>query len=226
MGDTPGDARVRARLWDAPTRIVHWALVLLIGFSWWSAETERLSWHRLSGYSVLGLLVFRLIWGFVGSGTARFASFVRGPKATLAYARGLFARGHTTSPGHNPLGAVSVLAILATLIAQVFTGLFAVDVDGLESGPLSDRVSFDTGRVFAEWHELSFTLLQILVLLHLAAIVFYAVYKRADLVRPMFTGRQAFESDPQLRFAPWWRTIVVALVALAVAWFTSKGFRF
>ena len=224
MRDTPGPT-VRARLWDAPTRIIHWALVVLIGFSWWSAETERLQWHRISGYTVLGLLVFRIIWGFVGSGTARFTSFVRGPKATLAYARGLFSRAHAATPGHNPLGAVSVLVILATLVAQVVTGLFAVDVDGLESGPLSDRVSFDTGRMFAEWHELSFAVLQALIVLHLAAIVFYAAYKRADLVRPMLTGRQTFAADPKLTFAPLWRTVLVALVALAVAWFTSKGFR-
>ena len=225
MRDTPTGERVHARLWDGPTRIVHWALVVLIGFSWWSAETHRLEWHRLSGYVILGLLVFRILWGFVGSGTARFASFVRGPKATLAYARTLASRNHAASPGHNPLGAVSVLAILATLAAQVVTGLFAVDVDGLESGPLSDRVSFDTGRAFAGWHELSFTALQLLVLLHLAAVIFYAVYKRADLVRPMLTGRRAFEADPELRFAPLWRSVLVALVAVAVAWFTSKGFR-
>jgi cytochrome b len=225
MRDAAGGVPVRARLWDGPTRIVHWALVLLIAFSWWSAEAERLQWHRISGYVILGLLVFRIVWGFVGSGTARFASFVRGPSATLAYAKGLLGRGYVASPGHNPLGALSVLAILATLLAQICTGLFAVDVDGLESGPLSDRVSFDTGRQFAEWHELSFSVLQVLVVLHLAAIVFYAVVKRADLVRPMFTGRQAFASDPKLSFAPLWRAALVALASAAVAWFTSKGFR-
>ena len=225
MRDIPAAPSVRARLWDGPTRIVHWALVALIGFSWWCAETHRMDWHRLSGYAVLGLLAFRVIWGFVGSGTSRFSSFVRGPKATLAYARNLASRAYTAAPGHNPLGAWSVLAILAVLTAQVGAGLFAVDVDGLESGPLSDRVSFDTGRRFAEWHELSFTALQLLVLLHLAAIVFYAVYKRADLVGPMVTGRRRFEVDPQLRFAPLWRAALVGLVAAAIAWFVAKGLR-
>ena len=217
---------VRARLWDGPTRIVHWSLVTLIGFAWWAGETGHMDWHRMAGYGVLGLLVFRLIWGFVGSGTARFANFVKDPAATLAYMRTLPTRAHTDAHGHNPLGALSVLAILAALIVQVVSGLFTVDVDGLESGPLSDRVSFDTGRMFAKWHHLSFTGLQVLVALHIAAIIFYAVYKRADLVGPMVTGTGKFRRHPDLSFAPLWRAIVVAVVALLIAWWAAKGFRF
>jgi cytochrome b len=214
------------RLWDGPTRLVHWALVALVGFCWWSAEADHLDWHRLSGYAIVGLLVFRLIWGFAGSATARFASFVRGPGATLAYLRTLPRRTRSETPGHNPLGAWSVLAILATLIVQVVSGLFAVDVDGLESGPLSDRVSFDTGRAFAEWHHQSFTVLEALVALHVAAVLFYFVYKRSNLVWPMVTGRARFSQDPGLSFAPLWRAVAVALVALAIAWWTAKGLRF
>lgn len=226
MKDTADAPTIRARLWDGPTRIVHWALVALIGFAWWAAETDHMDWHRLAGFGVLGLLVFRLIWGFVGSGTARFASFVKDPGATLAYLRTLPSRSHTESHGHNPLGAWSVLAILTALVVQVVSGLFTVDVDGLESGPLSDRVSFDTGRLFAEWHHKSFTALQVLVALHLAAIVFYAVYKKADLVGPMVTGRGRFKGHPEISFAPLWRAIVVALAAAAVTWWTAKGLRF
>lgn len=217
---------IRARLWDGPTRIVHWSLVALIGFAWWAGETGHMDWHRMAGYGVLGLLVFRLIWGFVGSGTARFANFVKDPAATLAYMRTLPTRSHTDSHGHNPLGALSVVAILAALIVQVVSGLFTVDVDGLESGPLSDRVSFDTGRMFAKWHHLSFTGLQVLVALHIAAIIFYAVYKRADLVGPMVTGTGKFRRHPELSFAPLWRAVLVAVVALLVAWWAAKGFRF
>jgi cytochrome b len=221
----PG-ARIRARLWDGPTRIVHWALVLLIAFSWWSAEAAHMDWHRWSGYGVLGLLVFRLIWGVVGSASARFASFVKGPAATLAYVRTLRGRAASEVPGHNPLGAWSVLAILAVLIFQIVTGLFAVDIDGLESGPLSDRVSFDTGRLLAHWHHQSFTVLQVLVALHVAAVIFYLTYKRANLVGPMITGRARFAEDPGLRFAPSWRLLAAAAAALFVAWWASKGFRF
>jgi cytochrome b len=226
MGEAVGATKLSARLWDGPTRMVHWGLVALIGFAWWSAEAGRMEWHRAAGYAVLGLLVFRLLWGFAGSVSARFASFVRGPAATLAYLRTLPSRAHAETPGHNPLGAWSVLAILATLAAQVVTGLFAVDVDGLESGPLSDRVDFDAGRAFAHWHHLSFQVLEALVVLHLLAILFYAFYKRADLVRPMLTGRGRFSRDPGLSFAPLRRALVVGVIALLVAWWTSKGLRF
>lgn len=217
---------VRARLWDAPTRIVHWALVVLIGLAWWTERTGQMDWHRRAGYAVLGLLVFRLVWGVVGSRSARFASFVRGPAATLAYLRSLPSRRHAETPGHNPLGALSVLAILATLAVQVVSGLFAVDVDGIESGPLSDRVSFDLGRAFARAHHLSFSVLEGLIVLHLAAVVFYAVYKRADLVRPMLTGRARFARDPELAFAPLWLALLIAAAAAFVAWWAAHGLRF
>jgi len=223
--DVTGQTAVRARLWDGPTRIVHWALIVLIGFAWWAGETGRMDWHRLAGYAVLGLLVFRLAWGFLGSTSARFASFVKGPAATLAYVRTLPSRAHKAVAGHNPLGGWSVLAILAALIVQVISGLFSVDVDGLESGPLSDRVDFDTGRLFAKWHHMSFSALQALVLLHIGAVVFYAVYKRADLVRPMVTGHSRFEYDPGLSFAPLRRALLVAAAAAFVAWWTAKGLR-
>jgi cytochrome b len=216
---------VRARLWDGPTRIVHWALVVLIAFAWWSGEVGRMEWHRLSGYAVLGLIVFRLIWGFAGSASARFASFVRGPAATLAYIRTLPIRARKDLPGHNPLGAWSVLAILVVLVAQVVTGLFAVDIDAIEAGPLSDRVDFDTGRLFAKWHHWSFWALEALVVLHVAAVVFYLTYKRANLVGAMITGRQAFSQDPKLTFAPAWRAVLAAVVAGGLAWFVAKGLR-
>src|SRR5258705_9947793 len=221
----PGAGTVRVRLWDGPTRIVHWAVVVLIGFAWWSAETDRLQWHRWSGYAVVGLVAFRLIWGFAGSGNARFASFVKGPSATLAYLKTLPRRAHSVVPGQNPLGAWSVLAILAVLVIQSVTGLFAVDIDAFEGGPLSDRVDFDTGRLIAKWHHWSFTALQVLVVFHLAAVAFYLVYKRANLIGPMITGRKAFARDPGLNFPPLWRAVVAVLAAAAFAWWVSKGLR-
>ena len=221
----PADGTVRARLWDAPIRIVHWGLVVLIGFAWWSGENDHLQWHRWSGYAVVGLLAFRLAWGFVGSGNARFANFVKGPAATLAYVKTLPGRAHSPVPGHNPLGAWSVLALLAVLVIQVVTGLFAVDIDAFEAGPLSDRVDFDTGRLIAKWHHWSFTALQVLVVLHLAAVAFYLVYKRANLIGPMITGRKRVTSDPGVTFAPLWRTVAVALLAAVFAWWVSRGFR-
>lgn len=225
MDEASGAGAVRARLWDAPTRLVHWLLVGLIGFAWWAGRSDHMDWHRWAGYAVVGLLVFRIAWGFVGSGSARFASFVRGPRATLAYVRTLPVRSKAETPGHNPLGAWSVLAILLVLLVQVATGLFAVDVDGIESGPLSDRVSFELGRSFARIHRLSFTVLEGLVILHVAAVLFYLVYKRTDLLGPMFTGRRGFRADPGLAFAPAWRAAIVAGLAALFAWWASTGFR-
>jgi cytochrome b len=225
VGETPARLGVRARLWDAPTRLVHWLLAALIVFCWWSAEVDRLDWHRLSGYAILGLLTFRIFWGFAGASSARFSGFVKGPKAALAYVRTLPDRAARDTPGHNPLGALSVLAVLAALMVQVATGLFAVDVDGIESGPLSDRVEFDTGRLLARVHHWGFQALEVLVALHLAAIAFYLIYKRANLVGPMITGRRVLETDPQVVFAPAWRWVLGVVLATAVAWIVAKGFR-
>jgi cytochrome b len=221
---TATSAGVRARLWDAPVRLVHWLLVALIAFSWWAAH-DHLNWHRWSGYAVIGLVLFRIYWGFAGGGAARFASFVRGPRATLGYLKTLPKRETSDVPGHNPLGALSIVAILAVLVVQVVTGLYAVDVDAFEGGPLSDRVSFELGRKIAGWHELAFSVLQVLVVLHVAAVLFYLIWKRTNLIGPMITGRRAFPSDPRLADAPLWRLVVGVVLAGAIAWFLSKGLR-
>ena len=218
----------RVKIWDAPVRLVHWALVALIAFSWWSVKAHHMEWHLLSGYAVLGLVIFRVIWGFVGSDTARFAGFVRGPTATLAYLRTLPDRRAPAPPGHNPLGAWSVLALLGLIAGVVGLGLFSVDTDGLESGPLADRVSFDFGRACAKLHDKGFDILLWLIGLHVAAVAFYLVYKRRDLIGPMIGGSGRADADadgPALRFAPVWRLIVAAAVAVGLAWFVSKGLR-
>ncbi|MBU1375186.1 MAG: cytochrome b/b6 domain-containing protein [Alphaproteobacteria bacterium] len=217
-------AGVRAKLWDGPVRIVHWLLVVLIAFSWW-ASGDHLNWHRWSGYTIIALVLFRIYWGFAGGGAAKFSSFVKGPKAVAAYAATLGKRDVATTPGHNPLGALSVLAILAVLLVQVGTGLFAVDIDAFEGGPLSDRVSFELGREIADWHELSFRALQALVVLHVAAVLFYWLWKRTNLIGAMITGRRTLPSDPGLAGAPVWRLIAGVVLAAAIAWVLSKGFR-
>ena len=222
MGEPAGGVRVK--LWDGPIRIVHWLLVILIAFSWWSSD-DHLNWHRWSGYAIIGLVLFRIYWGFAGGGAARFASFVKGPKAVVAYAAKVGRREVATTPGHNPLGALSILALLAVLLVQVGTGLFVVDIDAFEGGPLSDRVSYDTGRALAEIHELSFRALQALVVLHVAAVLFYWGWKRTNLIGPMITGRRTLPSDPGLAGAPVWRLIAGVVLAAAIAWVLSKGLR-
>ncbi|MFN9847351.1 MAG: cytochrome b/b6 domain-containing protein [Alphaproteobacteria bacterium] len=215
---------VKVRLWDGPVRVVHWLLVALISFSWWASE-DHLDWHQWSGYGVVGLLLFRIYWGFAGSEAARFASFVRGPRVTLAYLKTVSARTPSATAGHNPLGALSILALLGLLTVQVITGLFAVDVDAYQGGPLSHLVSFDQGRRLAELHDLNFRGLQALVALHVAAIVFYLVWKRTNLIGPMITGLRRLPVDPGLARAPLWRLALGVALAGAIAWFISKGLR-
>ncbi|MFD1106389.1 cytochrome b/b6 domain-containing protein [Sphingobium olei] len=208
-------------VWDLPLRLFHWLLVGLLAFSWWSGENHEMEWHRWSGYAILFLLVFRLYWGLVGGTTARFAHFVRGPRAAYAYLRGL----ERPDIGHNPLGGWSVLAIL---IVMVTAGLFAVDVDGLESGPLADYVSFDAGRWASDMHSLIFNLLLGLIALHVAAILFYQVARRRNLIGPMITGgTTTIDGSTAVPLGTSaWRALIGLLIAAAVTYFVSEGLHF
>ncbi|WP_225205602.1 cytochrome b/b6 domain-containing protein [Novosphingobium huizhouense] len=215
-------------LWDLPTRVFHWALVGLVAFSWWSGENHDMDRHRLSGYTILALLVFRVFWGLFGSRTARFSQFLKGPGAVLAYARGLTGRRHAPAFGHNPMGGWSVAALLLALFAMVGAGLFAVDVDGLESGPLSDYVSFEAGRQAAEIHEAAFNVLLALVALHVLAILYYRFVLGTNLLTAMITGKTRPAAGAQVepvRASPVALVVGIALAG-AVAWAISTGLRF
>jgi cytochrome b len=199
---------VRVQVWDLPLRLFHWSLVILVAFAWWTWKTDRMEWHRYAGYAVIALLVFRLYWGVFGSATARFANFVRGPGAVWRYIRG---RGDATF-GHNPLGALSVLALLAALIAQSVTGLYALDDEGLESGPLADTVASDTAQQMERWHGLAFDALLALIALHVLAILFYLL-RGDNLLGPMIGGRKRVPS-PSTPLAP--TPVRASLFSLAI----------
>ncbi|HEX8654108.1 MAG TPA: cytochrome b/b6 domain-containing protein [Allosphingosinicella sp.] len=207
------EPRVRVAVWDRAVRIVHWLLAALIGLAWWTAEEDMLDWHERIGMLVLGLLVFRLVWGFVGSSTARFSGFVRGPAGILAYLRGR--SGFVL--GHNPLGALSVLALLTMVGLETGLGLFASDEDGFLSGPLAGFVSEDVAETLTELHEDLFDWLLVLIGLHVAAIAFYLLVKRDNLVGPMLSGRRAAPEGTQpMVAAPAWRAALAVLVAFGV----------
>lgn len=212
------------RVWDAPTRLFHWLLVALLGFSWWSAEQGAMDWHRLSGSVLLGLVAFRVVWGFAGGSTARFGSFLLSPLKLLDYLRDE-PRGLRV-PGHNPFGGYSVALMLALLAVQIATGLFAVDVDGIESGQLSHLVSFDGGRAAANVHELSFTLLQVIVAVHVLAVLFYLVVRKRNLVTPMVTGTDGQIDDARAALVPAspTRFVIAAALGAGLGWWSALGF--
>ena len=210
----------RIRVWDVPTRLFHWLLVALIAAAWWTAEEGLLTWHYRIGFSILILILFRLIWGLIGSSTARFAGFVRGPRAIAAYLRG--ERPHEV--GHNPLGALSVLALIGLTAAVTGLGLFASDEDGIEPGPLAYRVSVEASDVAHELHEFGFNLLLVLVALHVAAIAYYALFKRDNLLTPMLSGsREMPEGTEPMRPAPAWRAGLARVLAIGFAGWGWSG---
>jgi cytochrome b len=174
-----------APVWDLPVRLFHWSVVLLIALSWWSAEKSFDRVHFWSGHGLLFLLVFRILWGFAGSSTARFATFVRGPATILAYLRG----GGDERPGHSPIGALSVFAMLLALLVQIASGLIQIDEDDFVEGPLAGLVGYDAAELAHDVHEWSFDILLALIALHLLAIAYYHFVQGRSLIRPMVTGR-------------------------------------
>lgn len=214
--------KVRVRVWDLPTRLFHWLIVILFAFSWWTAEYDHLDWHMLSGYAILVLVLFRIYWGFVGSSTARFASFLKPPRTLLAYAVRLFERSGHATHGHNPMGGWSVVALVFLLLLQTVLGLFAIDVDGVSAGPLDTLVSFDTGRWFSHQHGRLFNILLVFSGLHVAAILFYWVYKRENLISAMITGSKHLaegHAGPDFRLVRlWWAVPGLVVAGLLVAW--------
>lgn len=179
------------RVWDLPIRLFHWLLVLCIAGSLISVNLggNAIEWHAYFGYSILTLLVFRLIWGFIGSRHARFSSFLPTRLTILQYLQG-------TSPrllGHNPIGALSVFALLFVLSVQVFTGLF-VDDEIAFQGPLAKYVPNFVVSFLSEIHEGNQVIIYTLIGIHVFAIWFYKKYKDENLVKPMLTGDK--EIDP------------------------------
>ncbi len=178
-------------VWDLPTRLSHWLLVALIAFGWWSGEYEEIGLHIWAGAAVLCLLVFRLLWGFFGSSTARFSSFVRGPRTVIAHLKDV---NSWRVAGHTPLGALSVIALLGLVALETGLGLFASDEDGFFEGPLAHFVSIDATDVARELHEELFNVLLGLIALHLIAILYYR-WRGKKLIGPMITGNAELEPD-------------------------------
>ncbi len=208
------------RVWDGPVRLFHWALVVLLALSWASVEIlNDMRVHMLAGQAMLALLLFRLVWGIIGSETARFSHFLGNPFAAVTHLRHLHRREPDIQVGHNAAGGWMVLVMLLVLFAQVATGLFANNEDSFVEGPLSRLVGSEWGAWALKQHHRLFTVIQVVVALHILAILTYALLKRHDLVRPMITGKKrlpAATKQPRMR-SPWLALAILAGCA-AVVW--------
>jgi len=221
------------RVWDLPIRVFHWVLVLCIIGSLITINFSDtlIEWHAYFGYSVLTLLIFRIIWGFVGSTHARFSSFFPSRKKMIDYLQG-------NAPkvlGHNPIGALSVFALLFVLCVQVFTGLF-VDDEVAFQGPLAKYVSNSLVSIFSEIHQSNSVLIYALITVHIAAIIYYKKYKGEDLIKPMISGDKEIDPSEEASYLPadlgrassdgaLQRTlalVLLSLIAVGVGYFITK----
>jgi len=206
------------RVWDLPTRLFHWLLVVAIVAAYITGDQggNWLIWHGRIGIFIVGLITFRLVWGFVGSTYARFATFVRGPQTIRAYLQGRW-----QGLGHNPLGALSVLGLLAVVGLQVASGLFSNNDDTGYAGFLAGLISSDLSGQITGLHKKIIDGLLILIGLHLAAIIFYTRFKKEKLVKPMITGNTESAAGEPARGGGWVALIAALLIAFAAMWAAS-----
>jgi cytochrome b len=223
------DPLIPVRVWDLPTRVFHWVLAGCVIGSVVTAKIggNAMAWHMRLGYVVFTLLAFRFVWGLIGGHWSRFRRFIYPPSTVLRYLRGQGRSDEHLDVGHNPLGAFSVFGLLALLALQVGTGLFADD-EIATTGPLIKYVSGASSALFTKWHTtFGQWLIITLVLLHVAAIVFYLVKKKQNLVRPMIVGDKHLPPSVP-HSADHWRVrgaaaALLAVCAAGVAWLVSLG---
>ena len=211
---TDNDRPVAIPVWDLPTRLFHWLLVVLVALSFTTGSIggNAMQYHECSGFAILILLVFRIIWGFVGSRTSRFSYFAKGPATLWRYAVTLVRGKSERYLGHNPLGGWSVLAMLLVLLAQAATGLFAND-DIITEGPLYLWVSKPLSDWLTGVHRLNRYLIMVLVVTHVSAVLFYLLVKHENLIKPMITGiKHWVGSDTTPPAAPTWLAAVMAAI--------------
>jgi cytochrome b len=215
------------RVWDWPVRLFHWLLVIaIIGlFVTGKVGGNWMEWHEKIGYFVLGLILFRVVWGFVGTYHARFVNFVRGPKTIIAYTKSLFKKDSPRHLGHNPMGAISVLAFLLVVGFQAISGLFADD-DIMLRGPYASMVGSEWSGFITKLHKWNSDLILILIGIHIAAILFYMFVKKDNLIKAMFTGKKS-SADGQFRaevaekprriWLSWFIAVTVGMLVYLVA---------
>jgi len=222
----------RIRVWDLPVRLFHWTLVLLMVTSYLSGRAggDWMKLHFWSGYAILTLLLFRIAWGFVGSTTARFSNFVKGPSAAFRHIAELAGADRPREAGHNPLGGAMVVVLIFAVLAQVIAGLFSADTDtGIVTGPLSGLVADKWIERATAFHTYWVNVLLILVSLHVLAAIAYLVWKRQNLIAAMFHGHKSIDDVvapgkqlPSLAFAPGRLAISLLIACAAIVYFIVR----
>ncbi len=223
----------KIRVWDLPVRLFHWALVILMVVSYFTGRWggDWMKFHFWSGYAILTLILFRIAWGFVGSTTARFSDFVKGPGAAFAHLRELFGRHGPHDAGHNPMGGAMVVVLLFAVLAQAATGLFSADTDtSMVTGPLSGKIPDAAIDKVTAFHHFWVNVLLVLVAAHVVAVLVYLVWKRHNLVGAMVTGRKPVEQvvppgqpAPRLVFASGRLAISLLLACAAIVYFIVRA---
>ncbi|MFM7084802.1 MAG: cytochrome b/b6 domain-containing protein [Hyphomicrobium sp.] len=188
------------RVWDLPTRLFHWSLVFLVALAWISSEyfeelgDPRLELHRWNGFIVLTVLIWRGLWGIWGPPSARFNNFLKGPKAVSLYIRDLLIGSPRHFLGHNPLGALMIVALLTTVTTISLLGLFAAEENGLAAGPLAHLAAEKGQKLATKWHGLIFNPVLIgLISIHIVANILYTFVKKDSLIMAMLSGKKIKE---------------------------------
>ncbi len=228
MNGTGEAGKKRVAVWDLPTRLFHWILVGLFVAMWITGTNGSMDWHVRLGEIILALLLFRIVWGIIGSRHSRFADFVVGPRAGLAHLREILrvarmgAMGADGKPhaGHTRLGGWMILLLLIFLLAQCVSGLFATD-EITTDGPLTHLVDGRTARALTVYHSLAFDVLLALAGIHILAALFYLVRKHENLILPLITGRTELPAEMaarESRFVSAWIALALFAVMMVVAW--------
>lgn len=210
--------QAQVRVWDAPTRLFHWSLVILIVLAPLTNKYADFFWHKLNGYAILTLIVFRLLWGLVGSSTARFSHFVH-PLDVPGYLKDLLTGKSQFYLGHNPAGALMVLLLLGVVAAQAVLGLFSVDdIPSIFEGPFASRISEDAALLFTSYHRQGFNILLVIIGVHVLMNIGYSLFKGDNLIRAMMTGKKpkrAYRDSSAATFQS--SALAVICLSLAIA---------
>ncbi|ABZ75678.1 cytochrome B561 [Shewanella halifaxensis HAW-EB4] len=208
---------VKVKVWDIPTRLFHWGMLCLLGGLWWTADAGEMEWHQLLAYMLMVFIVVRIIWGLVGSDTARFSHFVRSPKTVINYLGRARREGISSSIGHNPVGGYMVVALITLVSVQLTTGLFATD-EIFTEGPLYSAVSSDTAGWLTWLHKKNFDLILLLAVVHVFAVGVHMI-KGDKILGAMFSGYKKLPESKlggtnpnQLQFASVFKALVLTVI--------------